>query len=105
MPFIKQLQRMKIDPKEYLRIAKSNAKRNGLNPDELEFSTKSTKKLMYENIHFGSYGYNDYIIYTLLNDTKKDIYRDRYQKSHMELKGDWRKNKLSPNNLSLNINW
>ena len=58
---------------------------------------------MYENIHFGAVNYNDFIIYKLLNDPKADEYRDRYQKSHGAIKGG--KDKLSPNQLSLNINW
>jgi hypothetical protein len=104
MSFKNQLKKLNIDPKEYLKLAKKSAQRNNLNPDKLDFSTKDNKKLQYENISFGATNYKDYIIYTLLKDPKKEEYRQRYQKSHQAIKGDW-KDKLSPNALSLKINW
>lgn len=102
MPFIKQLKKLGIDPQEYLNKAKAAAKRAGLNPDKLKFSTNHNKKLDYDGVDFGAYGYNDYIIYTLLNDPKKEEYRMRYQKSHSKIKDS---GALSPNQLSLKINW
>jgi len=102
MPFINQLKKLGIEPKEYLKKAKTSAKRAGLDPDKLEFSTKHNKKLKYENIHFGAYGYNDYIIYKLKDDPKAEEYRMRYQKSHGKIKDA---GELSPNQLSLKINW
>ena len=104
MNFKNQLKKLNIEPNEYLKIAKQAAKRANLNPDKLVFSTKKDKKLQYENIDFGAVGYNDYIIYKLTNNPKADDYRKRYQLSHGAIKGDW-KDKLSPNALSLKINW
>jgi hypothetical protein len=110
MPFIRQLQNLNIEPNEYLFIAKKATENTGLDPKKLRFSSKHNKKLEYDNIDFGAYGYNDFIIYTIQEKrgeipkgTAKQM-RDRYQKSHKAIKGDW-KNKLSPNYLSLNINW
>jgi len=110
MPFTKQLKKLDIDPEEYLKAAKQRAKNAGLDPNKLKFSNNPKKKLEYEGVKFGAYGYNDYIIYKFLEEkgevdkgTAKEK-RNRYQKSHQALKGDW-KNKLSPNALSLKINW
>lgn len=110
MPFIKQLEKQNIKPEEYLKIARQRAKNAGLNPSKLKFSDEHKKKLEYDSVDFGAYGYNDYIIYSIKEEkgqvekgTAKKM-RDRYQKSHSKIKGDW-KNKLTPNYLSLNINW
>ena len=104
MPFIKELKQLNINPDNYLKQAKKQAKLSGLDPTKLKFSEDPKKKLTYEGISFGASSYNDYIIYKLKQDPKADQYRNRYQKSHQAIKGDW-KNKLSPNSLSLKINW
>ena len=104
MPFVKQLKKLDIDPTEYLKTAKQRAKAAGLDANKLKFSDDPKKKLEYDGVDFGAYGYNDYIIYKLTDNAKAEQYRDRYQKSHKKIKGDW-KNKLSPNELSLKINW
>lgn len=110
MPFIKQLQKENISPDEYLNIARKRAKNAGLNPSKLKFSDDHKKKLEYDSVDFGAYGYNDFIIYSI-KESKGEIEKgtaakmqERYQKSHSKIKGNW-KNKLSPNYLSLNINW
>jgi hypothetical protein len=101
--FVEYLKKLNIDPNEYLKIAKKNAKNNNLDPKKLTFAINHKKKLSYDGTEFGAYGYNDYIIYKLLKDPKAEIYKNRYQKSHSSIKGNWEG--LSPNRLSLLINW
>ena len=50
-------------------------------------------------VNFGQIGYEDY---TKHRDTKR---RKNYLTRTRSIRGDWRKNKYSPNNLSRNILW
>jgi hypothetical protein len=108
--FVKQLESLNITPAQYMKQAKQRAKNAGLNPSKLKFSDKRDKKLDYDGVHFGAYGYKDYIIYSIQEkrgDVEKGTAREkrnRYQVSHQAIKGNW-KNTLSPNALSLKINW
>ena len=104
--FKTQLKSINIQPEQYLKIAKNSAGKTGLDPAKLEFSDKTTKKLVYNGVHFGAVGYKDFIIYSLLNDPKRDIYRKRYHDSHTKIAGEWKQQKeRSANWLSLNVNW
>lgn len=58
-----------------------------LHPDTLKY------------IHFGSINYQDY---TKHKDKKR---KDRYLKRARNIKGEWKNDKYSPNNLSINILW
>lgn len=50
-------------------------------------------------IHFGDINYMDYLKH-------QDPYRQYlYKKRASKIKGNWKNNKYSPNNLSLNILW
>ena len=67
-------------------------------------STRKGKKFMVKTpedkwVHFGALGYEDF---TKHNDTAR---RDRYLKRSTNIKGNWKDNKYSPNNLSINILW
>jgi hypothetical protein len=67
-------------------------------------STRKDKKYMIKNdedkwVHFGQLGYEDY---TKHND---NIRRQNYLKRASNIKGNWRNDKYSPNNLSINILW
>jgi hypothetical protein len=72
---------------------------------KLLISTREDKKYMIldptinKYIHFGQMGYEDY---TKHND---DSRRNRYLKRAINIKGHWRDNKYSPNNLSIPILW
>ena len=83
-----------------------NAKKY-FNDDNIEvyMSTNPSKKYMifdpekYKFIHFGDIRYKDYT-YTL-SDKKRDNYLKRSEK----IKGDWKNNKYSANNLAINLLW
>jgi hypothetical protein len=71
---------------------------------EIKISTKEGKKYMVlapNNtwVHFGQMGYEDYT--KTHNDKKKKNYLARATK----MKGDWKNNPYSPNNLSIHILW
>lgn len=50
-------------------------------------------------VNFGQMGYEDY---TKHHDKKR---RKNYLNRSLYIKGDWKKNKYSPNNLSRNVLW
>ena len=67
-------------------------------------STNKNKKYMiiYPNdkrVHFGQIGFADF---TKHGDEKR---RQNYLKRTENIRGDWKENKYSPNNLSRNILW
>lgn len=87
------------------KIARLKAKLYLGGNTELFISTRKDKKYMVLNpftnqmIHFGSINYEDY---THHND---DYRRMSYLKRATHIKGEWKDNKYSPNNLSINILW
>jgi hypothetical protein len=112
--FINELKVLNIDPEYYIDAVKENAKKYGINPDFIYFSDKPKYKLYYtdngKKIYFGSATHPDYLIYKWIenyNDIENlaENKRDRYLKRSTNIKGDWEKNKLSKNNLSINLLW
>lgn len=100
-----------ISINKYLKIAKERAKEKGYDPSLLSMSNKKTKKLNYNGVDFGSSSNNDFIIYSLL-EKQGDISKgdaDKHRKSYLsratKIKGNWKKDKESPNNLAINILW
>ena len=71
----------------------------------IRLSDKAAKKYMLFNpethkwIYFGQMGYQDF---TKHNDP---VRRSNYLRRTENMKGNWRDNKYSPNNLSRNILW
>jgi len=71
---------------------------------EIYCSSRKGKKYMVKTpddkwVHFGALGYEDF---TKHKDQKR---RDNYLKRATNIKGNWKQNKYSPNNLSINILW
>jgi hypothetical protein len=71
---------------------------------DIYISTKPTKKYMIENpegkwIHFGAFGMQDY---TYHKDKKR---RESYLKRATKIRGNWRNDKYSPNNLAIHLLW
>ena len=70
----------------------------------VEPSTRKNKKYMILNdenkyIHFGDSRYMDYTVH---NDLER---RKRYLSRASKIRGEWKKDKYSPNNLSQNLLW
>ena len=83
---------------------KENAKKY-LGNSNILISTRKNKKFMVEDpinkkyIHFGAVGYEDF------THSKNLIKKNKYLARSEKIKGNWEKNKYSPNNLSRNILW
>lgn len=74
----------------------------GKNAKLLLSSRKDKKYMIIHNgkkIHFGAMGYEDF---TKHKDKER---RDAYLKRAMGIKGNWKDNKYSPNNLAIHILW
>ena len=70
----------------------------------VEKSTRENKKYMILNddnkyVHFGDNRYEDYTIH---NDLER---RKRYLNRARNIKGNWKKDKYSANNLAINLLW
>ena len=81
-----------------------NAKKYLGDDTELYISNRKNMKYMILDdnnkfVHFGRLGYSDF---TKTQNEKKKI---NYLKRATNIKGNWKNNKYSPNNLSINILW
>lgn len=103
-----------IDPKMYLEIARYKAKKAGYNPALLKLSENKKSKLTYDNVDFGLHPYTDYIILTILSKIGGDptytreyakMKRSAYLERSAKIRGDWKSDPLSPNNLARKIIW
>ena len=88
------------DPKEAQRKAKQYLGKDA----KLYFSTRKDKKYMIQDpdgnwVHFGQIGYEDHTKH--LSETRRHAYLTRAK----NIKGNWKSNKYSPNNLSIHILW
>lgn len=96
---------------DYLKIAKRKASKYGYNPKLLIISENPKYKLNYDGVNFGSSINNDYIIY-LMKYKNKEItlkeaktHRASYLARASNIKGDWKNNPTSKNNLAIRILW
>ena len=114
--FHKQLLKAGIQPSAYLKEAQRRAKDAGYPEKLLGFSSDSSHKLAIPDpdgkmIHFGKVGYGDFLIWShseRAGNVPKgtaDGKRRTFQASHTKIKGDWKGNPFSPNNLALKILW
>lgn len=88
------------DPSEAQRKAKKYLGKNA----QLFLSSRKNKKYMVitpddKLVHFGAIGYEDF---TKHKDKER---RDAYLRRATKIKGNWKNNKYSPNNLAINILW
>lgn len=100
---------------EYLREAKKRAKEAGYK-EPLFIADDEDHKLMLKKpdgsfVYFGKLGYGDFLLWRHAESQGKvpkgtaEEKRKVFQKSHKAIKGDWKKDKYSPNMLALKINW
>ena len=86
------------------KAQKNTIKYLGVNYLLMPSTRKDKKYMIFDDklkkwVHFGQFPYKDYL--KTGNDEKRALYLARSTK----IKGEWKKNKLSPNNLSINILW
>jgi len=114
--FESQLKEAGLSPEEYLKQVRANAKKNGYDPSKITFSDKPEKKLQITNEkgqirRFGRVGLGDYFIWKALEKIgkapkgKAEQKRNTFHISHSKIRGNWKSDKYSPNNLALKINW
>jgi len=114
--FEDQLQELDYSPKKYLSKVRAKAKKAGYNPKKLSFCRDGIHKLQMETpdgsmVKFGRVGYGDFHIWSFLErngkvekgEAKKR--RKLYLKRASKIKGDWKENEYSPNNLAMKILW
>ena len=98
-----------------MRAILKNAKANGYGEytADIEFSDDDVHKLMIKTEidgrsrteRFGRVGYGDFVLWNHSNPEKAQSKKDTFHRSHEAMKGKWRNDPLSPNNLSLHILW
>jgi len=103
-------------PFGYEKEVKRVAKRAGYDPKAIQTATDGKHKFIYntpdgKRVPFGREGMGDFIIYTLLEKNKKvpegtaAKHRDNYLARATKIKGFWREDKYSANNLAIRILW
>ena len=114
--FEKQLREIGLDPSLYLKEAQRRAKKVGLPYKLIGFAEDHIHKLAIPDergrmVRFGRIGYGDHIIWSHLELKKKvskgfaEQKQRVFRNSHSQMKGAWKKDAFSPNNLSLNVLW
>jgi len=88
------------NPNEVFNKAKKYLKNNV----EIQLSSRKCKKYMVKNpdgkwVHFGAIGYEDFTKH------KDEKLRYNYLRRATNIRGNWKQNKYSPNNLSIHILW
>jgi hypothetical protein len=109
--FGKQLKKMGVSPEAYLKVARKKMGDTALrNWVHLGFSDDDKHKLQVPNefgklIRFGSVEMGDHILYTLAKSPDADKHRKAYRARATKIKGDWKKDPYSPNNLAIEVLW
>jgi hypothetical protein len=98
-----------------MKQVKLLAKDTGYDPSKVEMSEDENHKCVYHSpdgdVYFGKVGYGDFIIYSWLEQQGEEeegfaeMKRDAYLARATKIKGDWKENKFSPNNLAINLLW
>ena len=90
---------------DFLAKAKQFAKDAGYPDWDDLILTKKPYKLELNGVKFGRQPYTDYITNLLNNAPDAEQKRKSYLARATKIKGDWEKNKYSPNNLAIKILW
>jgi hypothetical protein len=114
--FAKQLREIGIKPMDYIAAVRMLAKDTGYNPADVSFADTAEHKIAIKRpdggiTRAGRVGYGDFIIWSYLEAHKKapagaaDKKRATFRKSHNAIKGAWKADKFSPNNIALHLLW
>ena len=93
-----------------MKTARVTANKKGYDSRALEFANDGIHKLMiYDdkgNVRkFGRVGYGDFILWSAKSPTIAQTKRKGYIARATKIKGDWKRDKFSPNNLAISILW
>jgi len=111
-----QLHQLDISSRTYLNSVRLSAYHSGYDPYKVKLANDSIHKLVYttpegKKVYFGRVGYDDFHIYKLLEDLGQRERGIAYERRHLYLrratriKGSWKYDKYSPNNLAIKILW
>jgi len=109
-PIERQLAQLGITPAEYLASVRQSAKAYGIDPKDVELADDDSK-IVVKGVKAGATGYGDYHIYKLLEAKgaappgTAEQHRKAYLARAMKIKGDWKKDKYSPNSLAVYVLW
>jgi hypothetical protein len=114
--FHRELEEVGLSPTAYLREARRRAKASGYSPQHLSFATNGIHKLEMKNekgetTRFGRVGYKDHQMWMALekkgsvSEGTAEAKRRRFLASHSAMKGDWKSNPMSANNLAMRVLW
>lgn len=91
---------------EYLGIMRSIAETAGYDPDELTLAKDGIHKLDLNGIKFGNILYPDFILFIMSGEIDEANKRRRnFLTRTANMKGNWKKDKFSRNNLARRIIW
>jgi uncharacterized radical SAM superfamily Fe-S cluster-containing enzyme len=87
-----------------VKLVYQYALKYGYDPSKIKKSKVKGKKWAIETpdgkiVNFGALGMDDYTVH------RDEVRRESYDKRSKNIKGDWKNNKYSPNNLSRRILW
>lgn len=111
-----QLKLLKIPKTKYLKSIRDVGQKAGYDPKDISLANDGEHKIMVktptgEMRYAGRVGYGDHHIYTIL-ESKGDVPKgtaEQKQKSYLaratKIKGDWKKDKFSPNSLAVHLLW
>ena len=98
-----------VKPSAYIKRVKAYAKKRGY--DNVELADNGIHKIVVtdpegKKHYAGRVGYGDFHLYNLSGQKALAKQKQRvFKASHSKIKGDWKKDKYSPNNLALRILW
>jgi hypothetical protein len=111
-----QLKKLKVAKTKYLGAIRSAGTSNGYDPKKIQLSDDGEHKIMVvdeegKKHYAGRVGYGDFHIWTML-ESKKDVpsgFASQKQKDYLaratKIKGNWKKDKYSPNSLAIALLW
>jgi hypothetical protein len=114
--FKKQLRSIDYNPDDYIRDVRKKATKYGYDPRCITFANDSIHKLQIETptgqiIKFGRVGYGDFLIWKHIESRgeapkgKANTKRRVFLKSHGAIRGSWKSDQYSPNNLAIRLLW
>lgn len=113
---LSQLKKLKVPKTKYLGAIRSAGSSKGYDPKKIQLSDDGEHKIMVvdeegKKHYAGRVGYGDFHIWSVL-ESKKDVptgYASQKQKDYLaratKIKGDWKKDKYSPNSLAIALLW
>ena len=96
----------KKNEKQYLKYIREIAKESNYKPDEIELAHDGKHKLKIGNIKFGSIDYPDFILFVMNKQFDEAVERRKnYLSRTANMKGKWKDDPFSRNNLSRRLIW